>query len=155
MVGHRRNSLSCIFNKLSGLKWCVELPKKCWKQDVFVKSFIHYLLNWAFFLIPQWHDRTFWDFILKKLHWGWMENSWWAGCSLRAHSSPGPGLKGMSIRDISGCRDSPALTVTALTNCSLQLLLPTTRARLVFLISLSTVLCGWPQTNKNKTKTQK
>lgn len=36
---------------------------------------------------------------------------------------------------------SPALTVTALTNCSLQLLLPTTSARLVFLISLSTVLC--------------
>lgn len=36
---------------------------------------------------------------------------------------------------------SPALTVTALTNCSLQLLLPTTSARLVFLINLSTVLC--------------
>ena len=35
--------------------------------------------------------------------------------------------------------DWPALTVTALTNCSLQLLLPTTRARLVFLMSLSTV----------------
>lgn len=35
----------------------------------------------------------------------------------------------------------PALTVTALTNCSLQLLLPTTKARFVFLISLSTVLC--------------
>lgn len=34
----------------------------------------------------------------------------------------------------------PALTVTALTNCSLQLLLPTTRARFVFLINLSTVL---------------
>lgn len=41
--------------------------------------------------------------------------------------------------------DSPALTVTALTNCSLQLLLPTTRARFVFLISLSTVLCGRAQ----------
>lgn len=40
---------------------------------------------------------------------------------------------------------SPALTVTALTNCSLQLLLPTTRARFVFLISLSTVLCGRTQ----------
>lgn len=34
----------------------------------------------------------------------------------------------------------PALTVTALTNCSLQLLLPTTKARFVFLINLSTVL---------------
>lgn len=33
----------------------------------------------------------------------------------------------------------PALTVTALTNCSLQLLLPTTKAKFAFLISLSTV----------------
>lgn len=38
-------------------------------------------------------------------------------------------------------RHWPALTVTALTNCSLQLLLPTTSARLVFFISLSTVFC--------------
>lgn len=41
----------------------------------------------------------------------------------------------------------PALTVTALTNCSLQLLLPTTRARLVFLMSLSTVLYTHTHTN--------
>lgn len=41
----------------------------------------------------------------------------------------------------------PALTVTALTNCSLQLLLPTTKARFVFLISLSTVLCMHTKTH--------
>lgn len=45
---------------------------------------------------------------------------------------------------------SPALTVTALTNCSLQLLLPTTRARFVFLISLSTVLCGRGNTTQKE-----
>lgn len=49
-----------------------------------------------------------------------------------------------------GDPDSPALTVTALTNCSLQLLLPTTRARFVFLISLSTVLCGRAQERQKK-----
>lgn len=40
------------------------------------------------------------------------------------------------------CREkhSPALTVIASINCSLQLFVPTTRARFVFLISLSTVL---------------
>lgn len=37
-------------------------------------------------------------------------------------------------------RHSPALTVMASMNCSLQLFVPTTSARLVFLISLSTVL---------------
>lgn len=37
--------------------------------------------------------------------------------------------------------DSPALTVMASMNWSLQLLVPTSRARLVFLISLSTVFC--------------
>lgn len=37
-------------------------------------------------------------------------------------------------------RHSPALTVIASMNCSLQLLVPTTRARFVFLMSLSTVL---------------
>lgn len=42
--------------------------------------------------------------------------------------------------------DRPALTVTALTNCSRQLLLPTTSARLVFFISLSTVF--WNTHNK-------
>lgn len=44
----------------------------------------------------------------------------------------------------------PALTVTALTNCSLQLLLPTTKARFVFLISLSTVLCMHTKTHTHK-----
>lgn len=36
---------------------------------------------------------------------------------------------------------SPALTVTASTNCSLQECVPITSAKLVFLMSLSTVLC--------------
>lgn len=36
---------------------------------------------------------------------------------------------------------SPALTVMASMNWSLQLLVPTSRARLVFFISLSTVFC--------------
>lgn len=42
----------------------------------------------------------------------------------------------------------PALTVTALTNCSLQLLLPTTKARFVFLINLSTVLYTHTHTHR-------
>ena len=40
------------------------------------------------------------------------------------------------------CFFSPALTVMASMNWSLQLLVPTRRARLVFLISLSTVFYG-------------
>lgn len=43
----------------------------------------------------------------------------------------------------------PALTVMASINWSLQEFVPTTRARLVFLISLSTVLCMTQQQNTN------
>lgn len=70
-----------------------------------------------------------------------VRRSWWDPDPAAGSIFLRSGHRGMNWWDISGCRDSPALTVTALTNCSLQLLLPTTRARFVFLISLSTVLC--------------
>lgn len=70
-----------------------------------------------------------------------MRRSWWDPDPAAGSIFLRSGHRGMNWWDISGCRNSPALTVTALTNCSLQLLLPTTRARFVFLISLSTVLC--------------
>ena len=70
-----------------------------------------------------------------------MRRSWWDPDRAAGSIFLQSGHRGMNWWDISGCRDSPALTVTALTNCSLQLLLPTTSARFVFLISLSTVLC--------------
>ena len=91
------------------------------------------------------------DFVFLLLNW-YQTGKWGLMCQIQSvcsviHRS---GLRGGNRWEVSGCHNSPALTVTALTNCSLQLLLPTTRARLVFLISLSTVLCKWRQRQRKQ-----
>lgn len=89
---------------------------------------------------------------LKQKQWGWWGAAGDPAAGSVFHRCSHRGMKGW---DISGDLDSPALTVTALTNCSLQLLLPTTRARLVFLISLSTVLCRRAQRQQQRRNVDK